>query len=89
MFVSGLETTRNVQANLKNQSTNVESFVDALRAVINVTEKGADSYLKTDYVLTAQKYAELIRVMVAAVTAMQAANKIPEAAQQLIAGLTR
>ena len=44
-------------------------------------------HLKTDYVLTAQQYSETIRTMVAAITSLQAANKIPEAAQRLIDAL--
>ena len=54
-----------------------------------MTQKAADSYLKTDYVLTAQQYSETIRTMVAAITALQASNKIPEAAQRLIDALAR
>jgi len=45
--------------------------------------------LKADYVLTAQEYSETLRTMVAAITALQAANKIPEAAQRLLDALTR
>ncbi len=41
------------------------------------------------YVLTAQQYSETIRTMVAAITSLQAANKIPEAAQRLIDALAR
>jgi hypothetical protein len=48
-----------------------------------------DLYLKTDYVLTAQLYSETIRTMVAAITSLQAANKIPEAAQRLIDALAK
>ena len=89
LFMSVLGIIRNDQASAHNQRANVIRIADALRTTNNVTEKAINSYKKTDYVLTAQQYAELLRVMVAAVTAMQAANKIPEAAQQLIAGLSR
>ena len=73
----------------KHQKQNVVEAADALRATTNVTQKAADSYLKTDYVMTAQQYSETIRTMVAAITALQAANKIPEAAQRLIDALAR
>ena len=89
VFLSALRTMRAEQANLTNQKSNVIEASDALRATTNVTQKAADSYLKTDYVLTAQKYAETIRTMVASITALQAANKVPEAAQRLIDSLAR
>ena len=89
VFLNALRTMRAEQANLTNQKSNVIEASDALRATTNVTQKAADSYLKTDYVLTAQKYAETIRTMVASITALQAANKVPEAAQRLIDSLAR
>jgi hypothetical protein len=89
IFQSALNSVRAEQAAVSNQKTNVVEAADALRATTNVTQKAADSYLKTDYVLTAQQYSETIRTMVAAITSLQAANKIPEAAQRLIDALAR
>lgn len=89
VFTSAINELRAEQASLRNQKTNLFEAVDALRATINVTQKAADSYLKTDYVLSAQQYSELIRTIVASITALQAANKIPEAAQRLINSLAR
>ena len=74
---------------ISNQKSNVIEAADALRATTNVTQKAADSYLKTDYVMTAQQYSETIRTMVASITSLQAANKIPEAAQRLVDALAR
>ena len=74
---------------LLNQKNNIVEVFDALRAITNVIQKAGDSYLKTDYVLTAQQYSETIRTMVASITSLQAANKIPEAAQRLIDALAR
>ena len=51
--------------------------------------KVSDSYLKTDYVMTAQEYAQNIRTIVSSITALQAANKIPEAAQSLVDSLAK
>ncbi len=84
-----LTQIRTEQANVSNQKTNVMESADALRASTNVTQAAADSYLKTDYVLTAQQYSEEIRKVVASITSLQAANKIPEAAQRLIDALAR
>ena len=89
VFTSALNTIRAEQASVSNQKQNVIGAADALRATTNVTQKSADSYLKTDYVMTAQQYSETIRTMVAAITSLQAANKIPEAAQRLIDALAR
>lgn len=86
---SALTTIRIEQSSISNQKSCVIETTDALRATINVTQEAADSYLKTDYVLTAQEYSETIRTMVAAITSLQAANKIPEAAQRLLEGLAR
>lgn len=89
VFTNALNTIRAEQAAVSNQKQNVVEAADALRATTNVTQKAADSYLKTDYVMTAQQYSETIRTMVASITALQAANKIPEAAQRLIDALAR
>ena len=89
VLTSALNAIRGEQAAVSNQRSNVVESADALRATTNVTQKAADSYLKTDYVMTAQQYSETIRTMVASITALQAANKIPEAAQRLIDALTR
>jgi hypothetical protein len=82
-----VETVRRAQASISNQKQNIIEISGSLRATVNVTAQAADSYLKTDYVLTAQQYSESIRTMVASITSLQAANKIPEAAQRLLDGL--
>ena len=89
VFTNALNSIRAEQSSVSNQKQNVVGAADALRATTNVTQKSADSYLKTDYVMTAQQYSETIRTMVASITALQAANKIPEAAQRLIDALAR
>jgi flagellin-like hook-associated protein FlgL len=89
IYVTALATIRGEQSGVANQKQNLLFVADALRATTNITQKAADSYLKTDYVLTAQLYSETIRTMVAAITSLQAANKIPEAAQRLIDALAK
>ena len=86
---NALSYIRQEQSSISNQKGNIVETTDALRATTNVTQQAADSYLKADYVLTAQEYSETLRTMVAAITALQAANKIPEAAQRLLDALTR
>ena len=89
VFQSALMNIRGEQARLRTQKTNLFQAIDALRATVNITEKTANSYTKTDYVLTAQEYSQLIRQIVASVTSLQAANKIQEAAQRLVDSLAR
>lgn len=86
-FQSSLASIRAEQARLTTQKVNLAETVDALRATTNATEAAGNSYTKADYVLEAQQYSELIRQIVASVTSLQAANKIPEAAQRLIDSL--
>jgi hypothetical protein len=89
VITNALSYVRQEQSSIANQKSNIVETTDALRATTNVTQQAADSYLKADYVLTAQQYSETLRTMVAAITALQAANKIPEAAQRLLDALTR
>jgi len=89
MFQSALTSIRGEKSTLQSKKTNLLGAIDALRATINVTEKTANSYTKTNYVLTAQQYSQFIRQIVASITALQAANKIPEAAQRLVDALAR
>lgn len=89
VFQNALNLVRSEQASVLNQKNNIVEAYDALRATMNVIQKAGDLYLKTDYVLTAQQYSETIRTMVAAITSLQAANKIPEAVQRLMDALAR
>lgn len=89
VFQNALNLVRAEQASVLNQKNNIVKAANALRATTNVIQKAGDSYLKTDYVLTAQQYSETIRTIVASITSLQAANKIPEATQTLIEALGR
>jgi len=89
IYTTALATIRAEQASIANQKQNLLSLADGLRATTNITQKAANSYLRADYVLTAQQYSETIRTLVAAITSLQAANKIPETAQRLIDALAR
>jgi flagellin-like hook-associated protein FlgL len=89
VYTTALKTIRAEQASIANQKSNLLAITDALRSAANITEQAADPYLKTDYVLTAQEYAETIRHLIAAITVLQAGNRISEAAQRLIDDLTK
>lgn len=89
VFQTALNSVRSLQASLTNQKENVKSAAEALRVTSNVTEKSADSYLKTDYVETAQAFSESIKKMTASITTLQASNKVADAAQRLVDGLAR
>ena len=87
MYYAMLDVVRKEQATVSRQSKSVLGAQNALRAATNITEKAADSYTNTDYVKTAQEYSELIRQIVATITALQAGNKIPESTQRLLESL--
>ncbi|PCJ23772.1 MAG: hypothetical protein COA94_07990 [Rickettsiales bacterium] len=89
VFTTALNTIRIEQASIANQGSNIAEAADALLATINVTQRAADSYTMTDYVTTATEYSETIRTITSAISALQAANKIPEAAQELVRSLAR
>ncbi len=89
IFTHAISTIRAEQANVANQKTNILEITNALRSSTNAVQQSADSYLKTDYVMTAQEYAQNIRTIVSSITALQAANKIPEAAQSLVDSLAK
>ncbi len=89
VFLSALSNIRAEQARLRTQESNLMENIDVMRATVNITQKTADSYLHTDYLLTAQEYSEVIRTIIASITALQAANKVPEAAQKLLDNLAR
>ncbi len=85
IFKGALETVRRAQASISNQKRNISEIAGAIRASTNEVKKASDFYLKTDYVLTSQDYAENIAKLTATITSLQAANKIPEAAQRPMA----
>jgi flagellin-like hook-associated protein FlgL len=87
IYTNALNTIRNEQANIANQKQNLLSLADSIRSNSNVTEKASNSYLRTDYVLAAESYAENIRKVVSSITALQANNKIPDTIQKLLSRL--
>jgi hypothetical protein len=56
VFLSALTNIRAEQARLRTQENNLMENIDVMRATLNITQKTADSYLHTDYLLTAQEY---------------------------------
>ena len=87
IFKGALHTLRSAQAQISNTKKNIISAIDALKATTVVTEKAADSYLKTNYVETSNKYAQNLRTIVGSISALQASNKIIDAAQKLVDSL--
>ena len=89
IYTTALATIRVEQANIANQKQNLLSIANALRATTDIIKKASDSYLKSDYVSTAQKYAENIRKIIASITALQANNRIPETVQRLLDSMVK
>jgi len=86
---SALNIIRGEQANISNQRTSVIEAADALRATTDVTQKSADSYLNTDYVLAPQEYNESVKKITSAISVLQGANKISDAVKQMLDSLAR
>ncbi|MDA9163696.1 hypothetical protein N9N97_02310 [Rickettsiaceae bacterium] len=89
IFKGALETVRRAQASISNQKRNISDVADAIRSTTNEVQKASDSYLKTDYVLSSQQYAENIAKLTATITTLEAGNKIPDAAQRLVDDLVK
>lgn len=89
IFKGALETVRRAQASISNQKQNISDVADAIRSTTNEVQKASDSYLKTDYVLSSQQYAENIAKLTATITTLEAGNKIPDAAQRLVDDLVK
>lgn len=87
IFKGALRTLRSAQAQILNTKKNIISAIDSLKITAVVTGKAADSYLKTNYVETSNKYAQNLRTIVGSVSALQASNKIIDAAQRLVDSL--
>ncbi|MDC0864608.1 hypothetical protein OAP56_01490, partial [Rickettsiaceae bacterium] len=86
---SALNIIRGEQANISNQRSSVIEAADALRATTDVTQKSADSYLNTDYVLAPQEYNESVKKITSAISVLQGANKISDAVKQMLDSLAR
>lgn len=89
IYTTALATIRAEQTNITNQKQNLLAITYALRATTDITQKASDSYLKTDYVATTQKYVQHIRTIIASITALQANNRIPETIQRLLDNIAK
>ena len=59
-------------------------MLNILKSRHNVIQQAADSYLKTDYILTSQQLAEEIKHMTGSITMLQAGNKLQETILKLL-----
>ncbi len=87
ILLSALSTIRVMQSDIENQKSNIIETSNALKISCNNLQQAADSYLKTDYVLTSQKLVEEIRSMTASITILQAGNVVREAILKLLDSL--
>ena len=77
-----------MQTNIINQKAHVIEVSNALRASHNVIQQASNSYLKTDYVLTAQQLVEAIKHIKGSITMLQAGNNVTKAILKLLEFLT-
>lgn len=84
IILSALSIIRTIQSDVVRQKTNIIQMLNILKSRHNVIEQAADSYLKTDYVLTSQQLAEEIKHMTGSITMLQAGNKLQETVLKLL-----
>lgn len=88
IMLAALSTIRVMQTNIINQKAHVIEVSNALRASHNVIQQASNSYLKTDYVLTAQQLVEAIKHIKGSITMLQAGNNVTKAILKLLEFLT-
>lgn len=84
---NALKMIRNEQSSITSQLESVTQASQNLQSQIDITQDAADGYLNTDYISAAKTFKEGLSRIQAAVSAMQAGNKITEAAQSILRDL--
>lgn len=78
---------RSEEASVQTQIESIREASAALESTIAITQQSANSYTDADLLEYSQMFSDGIKRIVAAISAMQAGNKISDAAQQLLQGL--
>ena len=78
---------RSEEASVQTQIESIREASEALESTIAITQRSANSYTDADLIEYSQMFSAAIKSIVAAISAMQAGNKISDAAQQLLQGL--
>lgn len=81
---NALRIARSEEQKVKSQIESVQEASDALSRNIQVTKEASDGYLNTDLIEAAQMFSEAVKKMIAAISSLEAGNKVSDAAQRVI-----
>lgn len=87
VILSALSAVRIIESDLARQKSNIVEILSIFKSKNNVIQQVADSYLKTDYVLTSQQLVEEINRISGSIAALQAGNKLQETIIKLLQAL--
>lgn len=87
VILSALSAVRIIESDLARQKSNIVEILSIFKSKNNVIQQVADSYLKTDYVLTSQRLLEEINRISGSIAALQAGNKLQETVLKLLQSL--
>ncbi len=87
VILSALSAVRIIESDLARQKSNIVEILSIFKSKNNVIQQVADSYLKTDYVLTSQQLVEEINRISGSIAALQAGNKLQETVLKLLQSL--
>jgi hypothetical protein len=84
VITNALATVRGEQSRVTSQMESIQEASDALAITIQVTKEASDGYLNTDLIEAAQAFSEAVKRTIAAISTLEAGNKVSDAAQRVI-----
>jgi hypothetical protein len=84
VLTNALRITRSEEQKVKSQIESVQEASEALTRNIQVTKEASEGYLNTDLIEAAQIFSEAVKKMIAAISSLEAGNKVSDAAQRVI-----
>lgn len=81
---NALAKIRSEQSRVTSQIESIQEASDALARTIQVTKEASDGYLNTDLIDAAQAFSEAVKKTIAAISTLEAGNKVSDAAQRVI-----
>lgn len=83
-LTNALQKIRNEQASIKSQAETIDNAADTLQASIETTKEAAGSYLDTDALESSTEFARNLKGVLAAIAALNAGGRVPDAALDVI-----
>ncbi|MFK7973415.1 MAG: hypothetical protein AB8B66_00930 [Rickettsiaceae bacterium] len=78
VLTNASNTLRQVKATIISKKEHIIFAADSLRRIINVTQKSADAYLKTNYLQAVQEFSHQLQALMASLNALQGNNRSTE-----------